>query len=380
MNLMIYLDTAATSHKKPDNVYKTLDFMTRYKSANAGHGASTMSLEAAGYVYDAAEQCCALFNIDSAENIAFTHNTTFALNMAIKGCIKEGSHIVMTSMEHNSVARPVYASGARYSIVRADKNGRVNASDIENAICDDTSLVVVNHVSNVCGRIQDIEEIGQICKKHCVLFLVDGAQSAGVVDIDVKKQNIDMLAFAGHKSLMGPLGTGGLYVRDGIILNTIVEGGSGSGSENMEQPMFMPDRLVSGTMNMPAIAALGESIKFVRQVGCENILSHERMLAARFIEGVKNIDDILVCGHETDKCSGVISLNIKGKSCTEVAEILDSEYKICVRSGLHCAPLAHETLGTLENGGTVRFSFGLFNTKKEIDKAIYALYRICKNV
>ena len=248
---MIYLDTAATSHKKPPSVYKTLDNMTRYHSANAGHGASSLSLEAAGYIYNTAEQVSKLFNIDTPENIAFTHNTTYALNMAIKGVANEKKHIIMTSMEHNSVARPVYACGAAYTIVHADKNGSIKPEDIEAAIRDNTALVVVNHVSNVCGRIQDVESIGAICKKHSVLFLVDAAQSAGVIDIDTQRQNIDMLAFAGHKSLMGPLGTGGLYVKKGIMLDTIIEGGSGSGSENKHQPEFMPDRHVHSTAYKP---------------------------------------------------------------------------------------------------------------------------------
>ncbi len=378
MNNMIYLDTAATSHKKPPAVYKTLDYLTRYYSANAGHGTSRLALGAAGYIYDAAEQVASLFNIASSENIAFTNNTTFALNMAIKGCVKEGDHIVMTSMEHNSVARPVYACASSYTIVRADKNGKINPKDIESAIKPQTALVVVNHISNICGQIQDIEAVGKICKKHGVLFLVDAAQSAGVIDINVERQNIDMLAFAGHKSLMGPLGTGGLYVKDGIILDTIVEGGSGSASEDKHQPRHMPDRLVSGTMNMPAIAALGEGVRFVRRVGVDNIFAHERMLTSRFICGAKNIDKLCVYGD--DDCIGAVSVNVENKNCVEIAQILDSEYKICTRAGLHCAPLAHESLDTLRLGGTVRFSFGYYTTKKEVDSALFALDKICKNV
>ncbi len=377
---MIYLDCAATSHKKPEAVYKTLYNMTRYHSANAGHGANSLAVSAAEYIYECAEKTSILFNISSPENIAFTNNTTFALNMAIKGVAGKGKHIIMTSMEHNSVCRPVYASGSEYMIVYADENGRVESSDIEHAIRPDTALVVVNHISNVCGRIQDIDTIGKICKKHGVLFLVDAAQSAGVADIDVEKQNIDMLAFAGHKSLLGPLGTGGLYVKEGLVLDTIVEGGSGSGSENKNQPLFMPDRLVSGTMNMPAIAALGSAVDFILKTGTNNIFAHEQELKNRFISGLKNMDNVYIYGGEDENYAGVVSLNIKNKNCVEVAQILDSEYKICVRAGLHCAPLAHETLGTLDEGGTVRFSFGIYNTKKEIDKALEAIYKIQKSV
>lgn len=377
---MIYLDCAATSHKKPEAVYKTLYNMTRYHSANAGHGANSLAVSASEYIYECAEKVASLFNISAPENIAFTHNTTFALNMAIKGTAGRGGHIIMTSMEHNSVARVVYASGAPYTIVYADKDGRVEPDDIERAIRLDTALVVVNHISNVCGRIQDIDKIGNICKKHSVLFLVDAAQSAGVADIDVEKQNIDMLAFAGHKSLLGPLGTGGLYVKEGLLLDTIVEGGSGSASEDKHQPLFMPDRLVSGTMNMPAIAALGSGIDFILKTGTKNIFAHEQELKNRFISGLKNIDGICIYSGEDENYAGVVSINIKNKNCVEVAQILDSEYKICVRAGLHCAPLAHETLGTLDNGGTVRFSFGIYNTKKEIDKALDAIYKLQKSV
>lgn len=374
---MIYLDSAATSFKKPLSVYRTLDKMTRLHSANAGHGASTLSVEAAGYVYDAAEETARLFNISAPENIAFTANTTLALNMAIKGAARAGTHVVMTSMEHNSVARPVYACGADYSIVRADSSGFVSIENIENEIRRNTVLVAVNHMSNVCGAIQNIEEIGRMCRRHGVLFLVDAAQSAGVTEIDIEKQSIDMLAFAGHKSLMGPLGTGGLYVREGVRLETLLEGGSGSNSESKYQSEDMPDRLVSGTMNMPAIAALGEGIRFVRSVGVDWISEHEQYLRRRFTDGLKNIGAIRIYGGNDDSCGGVVSVNARTKSCTELAELLDREYGIAVRGGLHCAPLAHETLGSLDDGGTVRFSFGYYTTASEIDYALYALSKIC---
>ena len=374
---MIYLDTAATSFNKPAAVYRKLDRMTRHLSANAGHGASTLSVEAAGHVYDAAEQAAMLFNIPLPENIAFTPNTTLGLNMAIKGAAGNGAHVIMTSMEHNSVTRPVYACGTNYSVVKADENGFVNPDDIEAEICRDTALVIVNHASNVCGTIQDIDRIGQICKKNGVLFLVDAAQSAGVVNIDVEKQNIDMLAFAGHKSLLGPLGTGGLYVKEGVRLSTIIEGGSGSNSESKYQSDDMPDRFVSGTMNMPAVAALGEGIRFVRSVGTDYILEHENFLRRRFMDGLGNIKGITVSGGGGERYTGVVSINMRGRTCVELAGILDEEYKIAVRGGLHCAPLAHETLGTLSVGGSVRFSFGYYTKAKDVDYALYALNNIC---
>lgn len=376
---MIYLDTAATSFRKPPSVYKTLMVMTKKLSANAGHGASTLSLAAAEKVYEAAEQAAMLFNISSPENIAFTQNTTLALNMAVKGVSKPGNHIIITSMEHNSLARPVYACSSQYSIVKANQSGFVSVSDIENAIKENTSLIAMTHASNVCGSIQNIKEIGSMCKRRGILFLVDAAQSAGVIDIDVARDNIDMLAFAGHKSLMGPLGTGGLYVRDGIMLDTIIEGGSGSSSEKESQPEFMPDRLVSGTINMPAIAALGEGIKFVRSVGTGTILDHEQFLRKIFIEKISQIKGLTVYTPE-ENCVGVVSVNLEGKSCVEAAEVLDREYKIAVRAGLHCSPLAHKTLSTFDLGGTLRFSFGYYTSVREIDYAANALNKICKNM
>lgn len=377
---MIYLDTAATSHRKPPQVYRKLSELTRKHSANAGRGANALSLAAASYIYETAEQAAQLFHIPDPENIAFTGNTTLALNMAIKGCAGAKNHVILTSMEHNSVARPVYACGAQYTVVRANQEGSIDPAAIARAIRSDTKLIVVNHASNVCGSLQDVAAIGAIAARSGVLFLVDAAQSAGVVPIDVDAMQIDMLAFAGHKSLMGPLGTGGLYVRKGLLLDTIIEGGSGSSSESPYQPDFMPDRLVSGTANMPAIGALGEGIKFIRRVGVESILAHERELACRFVDGVREMGKITLYGGAPERGVGVVSLNVQGKSCIETAQILDSEYKIAVRAGLHCAPLAHETLGTLECGGTVRFSFGHYTTRAEVDQALFALNKICKHV
>ena len=375
---MIYLDNAATTIKKPDSVLRTLYEVSRKYAANAGHGGHRLALAASELIYGAAEQAAELFGITAPETIAFTCNTTLALNMAIKGVLRRGGHVIITSMEHNSVIRPVVSLGCDYTVVRADETGFVDPDDIVRAIRADTRLIVVNHASNVCGTVQDIGRIGRIASDRGILFLVDSAQSGGCVEIDVEKMHIDMLAFAGHKGLMGPQGTGGLYVRSGILLDTILEGGSGSQSESAYQPDDMPDHLVSGTMNTPAIAALAQGIKFIRKAGVNNILAHEKQLAARFIEAMQNIEGVQVYAAQAKERVGVVSINIDGMDPVTVAQILDEQYHIAVRSGLHCAPLAHETLGTIRSG-TVRFSFSYYTTRAEIDAAILAVQKICKS-
>lgn len=377
---MIYLDNAATSFHKPPEVQKKLTYAMQKYGANAGRGGHKLAIAASGMIYETSELIAELFNINNPENIAFTHNTTMALNMAIKGAILGGGHVIITSMEHNSVARPVWniAKNA-HTMVWADMNGYINPNDIEASIRPNTQLIVCNHASNVCGSVQDIQKIGMIARQRNILFLVDAAQSGGVLPIDVEAQNIDMLAFAGHKSLMGPQGTGGLYVKEGIKLSTILEGGSGSESENLSQPDFMPDRLVSGTMNMPAIAALGEGIKFILKTGINNIYKHESALTKRLLEGLQNIDGVTIYGSPgmNDRV-GVISINIDDMDAVEVCGILDSEYGIATRCGLHCAPLAHKTLGT-DQIGTARLSVGYYNTKNDIEKALYAIRKISEH-
>lgn len=373
---MIYLDNAATSLHKPSCVYKSFFKYSKENSANAGRGGHRYALRASEMVYDASEAVATLFGIEQPERIAFTCNTTMALNMAIHGVCAPSGHIVITSMEHNSVLRPVFYTGCSYTVVQADAFGYVEPTAIERAIREDTRLIVVNHVSNVCGQVQAIEEIGKIAKAHGVLFLVDAAQSAGVAEIDVSRQAIDMLAFAGHKSLMGPLGTGGLYVAEGVDIRPILQGGSGSASERLEQPSEMPDLLVSGTVNAPAIAALGESVRFILRQGKGALLAHERSLADAFCLRLREMEKIeLYCGNGNG--SGVVSLNIQGRNPADVSRQLDEAFGIAVRSGLHCAPLAHKTLGTFD-AGTVRFSFGFFNTLRDVEKAADAIYKLTK--
>ncbi|MBQ4515307.1 MAG: aminotransferase class V-fold PLP-dependent enzyme [Clostridia bacterium] len=377
---MIYLDNAATSFVKPAQVacavYNT---MIKY-GANAGRGGHKLSREAGDILYDARENLCRLFNINDIERLAFCPNTTYALNMGIKGVLDKGNHVIITSMEHNSVLRPIETlrtlGNVAYTIVRANEKGELLMSSLKKAIRPETKLIVMTHASNVCGNVFDIYNVANLAHEHGILFMVDAAQSAGILDIDASK--VDLLAFPGHKGLMGPQGTGGLYVRKGIGLYTIVEGGTGSSSELFSQPEEYPDRLESGTQNVPAIAGLNEGVKFILSEGINTIRQKEEMLTRHFISEIKNINKIKIYGTQNQKSRvGVVALNISGRDCVEVCSELDREYDIAVRGGLHCSVLAHETLGT-KDIGCVRFSFGYFNAMQDVNKAVYALYKITK--
>lgn len=372
---MIYLDNAATTHKKPRCVADTLYRLTKHMSANAGRGSNSFSVRAGEIIYDAQEALASLFHVKNPERIIFTQNTTQALNFAIHGFLRKEDSVVITSMEHNSVLRPVFYSGCRCNVVFADKDGFVSTDKMEKAIDDGTKLVIINHVSNVTGSRQDIEKICEIAKKKGAAVLVDAAQSGGVFDIDAEKTGIDMLAFAGHKALMGPLGTGGLYVREGIELYPILQGGGGTDSENPYQSEAMPDRLTSGTQNMPAIGALASGVRFVSKIGIDSIRNHEKKLAGYFYDEMTKRKNITVYGKRPE--CGVVSINVKNYNCIEAARILNDEYKIAVRAGLHCAPLAHKTIQS--GAGTVRLSFGYFNTAGDAERAADAIKKLAKN-
>lgn len=379
MSKLIYLDNAATTFPKPKSVYKSvMEAMTNY-GANPGRGSHTMAIEGARVIYETRELLSEFFNFEDPLKMIFTFNATDSLNLAIKGLLKPGDHVITTSMEHNSVLRPIHELekyGVEHSIVQCEKDGSLNIEDISREIKENTKLVVTVHVSNLTGTIFPIEKIGEICKKNNIIYLADVAQSAGVLDIDLKKMNIDLLAFPGHKGLLGPQGTGGLIINNNIVLDQLKEGGTGSKSSSVYQPGFSPDKYESGTPNLPGIAGLNAGIRYILKRGQKSILEHEKKLIDLFIEKIKRIDNVKIYGSD-DTCSrcGVVSLNINEMDSAEVANILDSDYKIAVRPGLHCAPLAHKTLGT-ENSGAVRFSFSPFNTEKEILIAANALKEI----
>lgn len=372
---MIYLDNAATTYKKPHEVYATLVEVMVNNGVNAGRGGYDAAVRANEILLDAKEALASLFHIDNPERIAFTYNTTGALNMGIKGVLSYGDHVIITSMEHNSVLRPVKSCAidkrTSYSVLQANKKGEIDVNSLEMLIRPNTKLICMTHSSNVCGTLTDIYRAAEIAHKHNILFMVDAAQSAGIIDIDCS--NLDLMAFPGHKGIMGPMGTGGLYVRDGLTLKTIIEGGTGSFSESVYQPDIMPDRLESGTLNLPGIAGLGEAAKFLLKTGVDNIRSHEKALCSRFDECVREMPGVTVYG--SDNKTAVSALNIDGIDCVNAAHLLNDRYDIAVRAGLHCAVLAHKTLGT-EKKGCIRFSFGYFNTMSEVDKAIDAVYNL----
>lgn len=372
MDYMIYLDNPATTKVKPLRVSAALSYHTLVNSVNAGRGAHKYSLRGAELITRTADSLAKLFVIDLPERIAFVQNATLALNLAINGVLSNGGHAIVTSMEHNSVLRPIHRLG-NYTMVQADGEGFVDPDDIEAAIKSDTKLIICTHASNVCGSIQPIAEIGEIARSHDILFLVDCAQTAGAVAIDVNAMNIDLLAFSGHKSLLGPLGTGGLYVGERVSLTPYITGGTGSDSASLIQPDYMPDMLHAGTLNTPAIAALGTAADYVLHRGTENILAHERTLAADFIGRLLSIDGVNILGStDMSRRNGTVAFTFDNIDSQTAAEILASDYNIATRGGWHCAYTAHKTLKS-EKGGAVRVGFGLFNTlhdSKQLAQAV----------
>ncbi len=377
---MIYLDNAATTFPKPDVVYDAvMDCMKNY-CANPGRAGHRLSLRAGREIYDTRENLAKLFNIDNPMNIIFTSNATESLNLAIKGLLKTGDHVITTSMEHNSVIRPIMALekiGVENTIVDCNEEGFLDINDLEKAIKPNTKLIVTTHASNVFGTLIDIKEVGLVAKKNNITYLVDASQTAGVYDIDVKNMNIDILATAGHKSLLGPQGVGILYIKEGIDLDTLKEGGTGSQSEYLFQPQMLPDKYESGTHNTPAIAGLNAGVKYILD-NIDDIRRKEEELCEYMLSRLDEIKDIKIYGtKDIKKRVPVISINIADVDSGEITFILDSKYDIATRSGLHCSPLAHKTVGTIKQG-TVRFSIGYFNTKDDIDRVIDALKKIEK--
>jgi len=376
-NAMIYLDNAATSWPKPESVYKTADRVFRFDSGNPGRSGHRLSLAAGRHIEHTRLLLARLFNAANPASIIFTLNTTDALNLALKGIVSPGDHIIASSMEHNSVARPLEAlasRGVEYTKVRTSPRTGVDPAAVAEAVKPNTRLVVMNHISNVTGTENPIEETGALCRERGILFLVDAAQSAGSRAIDVRKMNIDLLAFPGHKGLLGPQGTGGLYIREGLVLRTQREGGTGSHSEDLRQPEEMPGRFESGTANTAGIAALGEGAALILEEGAQTIGEREAALASRLIEGTGEIPGLKLYGPGPGKTrSGTVSFTLESLEPAEAALILDNSFGIAVRPGLHCAPDAHNVIGTLDSGGTVRISIGYFTTEDDIDKCLEAL-------
>ncbi len=378
---MIYLDNAATSRPKPPEVIQAMtDFMNNV-CANSGRSGHRLAIEASRTVYETRESIAEFFNIANPLRVVFTLNATESLNLAMRGSLGTGDHVITSSMEHNSVMRPLRAleaQGVEVTVIQCSQQGFLDPNDIDKAIEPHTKMVVLNHGSNVIGSLAPVEEIGRITWDSGLLFLLDTAQTAGAYPIDVEKMHIDLLAFTGHKSLCGPQGTGGLYIGEGIKLDALKWGGTGSRSEEEYQPDFLPDKHESGTLNVVGLAGLGAGVRFVMREGVETIRKRERYLTHRLISGLLAIPGVTVYGGlDADRQIGVVSFNIDGLSQSEVGLRLDEDYEIMCRVGLHCAPIAHKTMGTFPDG-TVRFGLGTFTTEDEIDAAIQAVRKLCE--
>ena len=380
---MTYFDNAATTFPKPDIVYeKIMEAMKDY-GANPGRSGHKLALKINRGIYDTRMSLAELLNVDNPMNISFTFNCTESLNLAIKGVLKPGDHVITTSMEHNSVLRPIkYLEqfGIESTIVEANLLGEINVDNIKKAIKSNTRLIVTTHISNLTGTIMPVKEIGALAKEHGIIYILDAAQSAGVYHVNPVTMNIDIVAFPGHKGLLGPQGTGGLYIREGLEVQEIFQGGTGSMSESLIQPDMTPDKFESGTPNGPGLIGLGAGIEYINLKGMDNIRKHEEDLTKYFIEETSKIEGIKLYGPcDVKKQAAVVSLNIKDYDSSEIAYILDEQYDIMVRPGLHCAPLAHKTIGTLDQG-VIRFSFSPFNTLEEIEYGIKSLREIAKEI
>lgn len=377
---MIYLDNAATSFPKPPQVIEAVSECLKYYSANPGRGSHDLSVKASTKVLQCRQEIAKLFNISNAFNVIFTFNATHGLNIAIKGILKKKDHVISTVIEHNSVLRPLSylnKNGVNVTFLGTDENGFVNVGDLKKEIRKNTKAIIMNHVSNVIGSIQDIKEIGKIAKENNIIFVLDAAQSAGSIPIDVEENNIDIMAFPGHKGLMGPQGTGGLFIREGIEIEEFMEGGTGSNSNSMDQPQFLPDKFESGTLNTPGIAGLYEGIKFIEENGIENIRKHEKEILKYLLEELCKIQNVKVYGcMDCERIGSVVSINIEGMDSSQVGYCLNKA-NVAVRTGYHCAPLIHGILGTA-NSGTVRISPGYFNTFSDIDELLNIIIELSR--
>jgi cysteine desulfurase family protein len=379
---MIYLDNAATTWPKPPGVKEAMIRFLDEIGANPVRSGHLLSVEAARVLYEAREALASLFHVADPLRIVFTLNATESLNLALKGLLRPGHHVVTSSMEHNSVMRPLRnleKQGVALTVVPCSGHGRLDPGEVRRSIRPNTRMVVLNHASNVTGTLLPVREVGAIARTHGLLFLVDAAQTAGTVPIDFEREEIDLLAFTGHKGLYGPQGTGGLVIGDRVNEKEMIslkQGGTGSRSEFEEQPDFLPDCFESGTPNGVGIAGLLAGVQFVLGKGIEFIRRREILLMKRLVEGFKSIGGIELygAGIPGDRIA-TLSFNIAGLPPSEGAFRLEREFGILCRPGLHCAPAAHRTLGTYP-AGTIRFALGAFNTEAEIDSAIEAVFRL----
>lgn len=379
MNI-IFLDNGATSYPKPEEVYRFMDYFYRNFGVNPGRSGYDLCLEAGDMVENTRKMLNEFFNGHDPNRLCFTYNSTDALNLAIFGLLEPGQHAITTTIEHNSVLRPLYhlsLQGVEVDYVPFDSRGFVDPEDIRKKIKKNTRLVVVNHASNVIGTVQPVKEIGRVCKENGVLFAIDASQSAGKIPIDMKDMNIDVVCFTGHKSLLGPTGIGGLCVAEGVDIKITRAGGTGVRSAQRTHLEEYPYRLEYGTPNVLGIAGLQAGVKWIQEKGLDNIHHHEMKLTEMLVSGLKEIDGVtLYCQDDLTNHISVIAFNVNGMEAQDVGIMLDADYNIACRTGLHCAPLVHEQLGTDKIKGAVRFGIGPFNTEEHIKAAIQAVREI----
>ncbi len=381
MNDMIYLDNGATTFPKPEVVYQQIDSFYRNYGVNPGRSGYDLCLAAGSMVEDTRKLLTRFFNGTDPNRLIFANNATDALNLAIFGCLGPGDHAITTTVEHNSVLRPLYHlsrdSQVEVDHVPFDEKGFVSADDIVRRFKKNTRLVAINHGSNVIGTVQDIATIGRFCRQNGIILLVDSSQTAGKIPVDLQGMNLDIIAFTGHKSLMGPMGIGGLYVREGVEIRHTRAGGTGVRSAQKAHLDEYPYRLEYGTPNLLGIAGLNAGVKWLQEQGIENVERRESRLLKQLHNGLKKIDNVIMyCQNDLTDHIGVLSFNIEGTEAAEVGTMLDVDYNIACRTGLHCAPLVHEQLGTDKIHGAVRFGIGPFTTEDDITKAIEAVEEI----
>ena len=372
---MIYMDNAATTLHKPEAVKKAV--IEAFDTiGNAGRGASAPALDASRIIYGTREKLARFFHAENASRIVFTANSTESLNMAVKGLISPGDHVITTVLEHNSVLRPLYEcreKGAELTILGCDEKGNISYEEMGAAVREDTKAIVCTHASNLTGNMIELEKVSAIAKEKGILFVVDASQTAGVYPIDVQELGIDVLCFTGHKSLLGPQGTGGMYVRTGVEIRPLLSGGSGVDTYNPRHPSMMPTALEAGTLNGHGIAGLGAAVSYLEEIGLDAVRQTELALMRRFYEGVSSIPGVKVYGDfRTERRCPIVSFNIGDHDSSEVSDELNVSYGIVTRPGAHCAPLMHRALGTVEQGA-VRFSFSHYNTEEEVDLAVKAI-------
>lgn len=384
--MSIYLDNASTSFPKPIEVINSMSNYMLNMGGNPGRGSSSSSMSSSHLIYDCRQTVSNLFNFNKPQNVIFTNNITSSLNMLIDSIISDGCHIISSVMEHNSVLRPLFKhkeiNNVDITLVNCDKDGFISPQDIFNAVKDNTKLIILSHCSNVTGSIQPLSSIGNFCKNNGILFIVDTAQTAGSINIDFTELGCNALAFTGHKGLMGPQGIGGFLIDDKMndIASPVFVGGTGSMSYSLIQPDYLPDKFESGTLNIPGIVGLNSAIKYIQEIGIDNIHEKEMNLSRIFLEDINNMDFIKLYGpNSIENRLSTFSINMNNLASNEFSFYLDSKYNIITRTGLHCAPLAHKSMGT-DSTGSVRVSIGYFNTEADIKSLIDAIYKIHKEV